>query len=110
MIPEDLKQRLQEHGQEHLLDALARLDAANRETLIRDLGRIDLAELRTLYQRRHEKDALPERRRVAPLPMPKLDSAQEQSFRQRGEQAFRAGEIAFLVVAGGQGTRLGFDD
>jgi UDP-N-acetylglucosamine/UDP-N-acetylgalactosamine diphosphorylase len=46
---------------------------------------------------------------VKPLPTPTFDAAQRAAFEARGEQAFRDGEVAFLVVAGGQGTRLGFD-
>ena len=59
---------------------------------------------------REHKDALPARHRIEPLPIPAIDAAEQQTFTTRGEQAFRNGEVAFLVVAGGQGTRLGFDD
>jgi UDP-N-acetylglucosamine/UDP-N-acetylgalactosamine diphosphorylase len=110
MAPDDLKSRLQQHGQAHLLAALDRLDDEQRANLLRELGGIDLAELASLYERREQKDALPERGRVKPLPMPVLEAAQRVAFQARGEQAFGQGEVAFLVVAGGQGTRLGFDD
>ena len=109
MVPAELRQRLQQHGHAHLLGMLDRLDDAARANLMRELDAIDLAELAALYGRRTQKDALPERQRVKPLPMPAFDAAQRDAFQARGEQAFRAGEVAFLVVAGGQGTRLGFD-
>jgi UDP-N-acetylglucosamine/UDP-N-acetylgalactosamine diphosphorylase len=109
-ISKDVKQRLHGHGQDHLLAVLDRLDDAQRAALLRELERIDLAELLALYERREQKDALPARDRVKPLPMPMFDAAQREAFQARGEQAFRQGEVAFLVVAGGQGTRLGFDD
>src|SRR4029077_10204849 len=35
--------------------------------------------------------------------------AQRAKHRERGEAAFREGSVAFLVVAGGQGSRLGFE-
>lgn len=109
MIPPELRDRLKRHDQEHLLTILDRLTEPDRANLTRELERIDLAELQTLYARREQKDALPDRNRITPLPYPSLDQAQLDAYRTRGEQAFRASEVAFLVVAGGQGTRLGFD-
>jgi UDP-N-acetylglucosamine/UDP-N-acetylgalactosamine diphosphorylase len=109
LIPENLRLRLQRYGQEHLLDVVECLDEAERVSFLGELNRIDLAELAALHARRDHKDALPERHRVKPLPAPALDAAQRETLKARGMQAFRRGEVAFLVVAGGQGTRLGFD-
>lgn len=109
MIPDELRQRLKQYGQEHLLEVFDRLDERGRADFLRELQRIDLAELAQLYGQRGRTDALPERQRIAPLPYPEIDAALARDFHRRGEDAFRRGEVAFLVVAGGQGTRLGFD-
>jgi UDP-N-acetylglucosamine/UDP-N-acetylgalactosamine diphosphorylase len=109
MIPENLRERLQRHGQDHMVGVVEGLGKAERKVFIRELERIDLAELLALYDRREQKDALPERERIEPLPHPAIDASQREAFRTLGEQAFCRGEVAFLVVAGGQGTRLGFD-
>lgn len=109
MVSDDLRQRLARHGQDHLIDLLHRLNDADRAELLRELERIDLSELLTLFEKRDRKDALPERPRITALPNPALSPADISAFRTRGEEAFRRGEVAFLVVAGGQGTRLGFD-
>src|SRR5207249_4994038 len=45
--------------------------------------------------------------RLAPVPIDQLDGAAR--VRSLGETALRRGEVAVLVVAGGQGSRLGFD-
>ena len=107
MIPDDLRQRLQHHGQEHLLAALAKLGDAERAHLLREMERIDLAELRTLHGKREQKDALPERHRIQPLPHPTIED--DDVLVDAGGDAIAAGQVAYLVVAGGQGTRLGFD-
>ena len=42
--------------------------------------------------------------RVRPMPHPQMDGAQRHAFAGLGQQAFRRGEVAFLLVAGGQGA------
>ena len=106
-VPEAIDRLLKQHGQEHVLAGWHELDPDRRRACVRELERLDLGELRTLYERRHEKTTLPPAESIAPLPRPAegLDA----DLRCRGVEAFERGEIAFLIVAGGQGTRLGFD-
>jgi UDP-N-acetylglucosamine/UDP-N-acetylgalactosamine diphosphorylase len=98
---------LRQHGQEHVLAGWDALDAERRRTFVAELERLDLGELRTLFERRHEKSTLPPAESIAPLPRPAEGSDAE--LRRGGIESFERGEIAFLIVAGGQGTRLGFD-
>jgi UDP-N-acetylglucosamine/UDP-N-acetylgalactosamine diphosphorylase len=109
MISDDLRQKLRTHGQEHLLEAMEALTESERTSLCRDLERIDLGELRALHGRREQKDALPERHRIEPLPHPKIDEAEREELENVGEAVIAEGRLAYLVVAGGQGTRLGFE-
>lgn len=103
----ELRQRLRAHGQEHVLAWWGELSDVERRILADHLKRIDLAELLLLYQEREQKIQLPTEDRIVPLPRPEEGTTPE--IRMLGEAAFRGGEIAFLVVAGGQGSRLGFD-
>ncbi|HYH66685.1 MAG TPA: UTP--glucose-1-phosphate uridylyltransferase, partial [Urbifossiella sp.] len=107
-VPPDLRHRLAAHGQEHVLADWASLAPADRAALVAQLAGLDLAELEALYRRKDEPHAaLPPRDRIAPVPLqPATASAEETA---RGEAALRAGAVAALVVAGGQGTRLGCD-
>lgn len=84
------------------------LPEAQQHALLDALQALDLAELRSLYAQREDKFQLPARETVAALPRPHCDQRQQQEYRGLAEQAFRNGQVAFLVVAGGQGTRLGF--
>jgi UDP-N-acetylglucosamine/UDP-N-acetylgalactosamine diphosphorylase len=107
-VPPDLRHRLAAHGQEHVLADWGALAPADRAALVAQLAGLDLAELDALYRRKDEPHAaLPPRDRIAPVPLqPAQASAEEVA---RGEAALRAGAVAALVVAGGQGTRLGSD-
>ncbi len=109
-IPEDLRERLKRHGQDHVLAWWSRLDEPRRKHLLRELQNLRLEELQGMYAQRDHKDALPARERIQPLPHPHIDADERRTYRAQGEQAFGQGEVAFLIVAGGQGTRLGFDD
>jgi UDP-N-acetylglucosamine/UDP-N-acetylgalactosamine diphosphorylase len=109
MLSNELRQRLQQHGQDHLFAEFEKLGDTDRANLMRELERIDFAELQSLYAKRDQKDALPERERIQPLPQPIVTNEDRDEFEFIGIRAFEKGVVAYLVVAGGQGTRLGFD-
>jgi UDP-N-acetylglucosamine/UDP-N-acetylgalactosamine diphosphorylase len=109
IVSENVRRQLQQYRQEHVLAGWDRLGPDERRDLIEQIEKLDLDELQRLHARRHHKDAIPELQRLAPLPQPAETHAQIDHYRRLGETAFQSGEVAFLVVAGGQGTRLGFD-
>ena len=107
--PPDLVERLRTYGQKHALAGWDALPPPDRDALVRDLSAIDFAELDTLFRKRNDPaDALPTPDRLAPLPVEDGESLGK-SATERGEDALRNGEVAVLLVAGGQGSRLGFD-
>jgi UDP-N-acetylglucosamine/UDP-N-acetylgalactosamine diphosphorylase len=108
-VPPDLHHRLREYGQEHVLAWWDRLSISDRQLLVRQLETIDFEELTRLHKQRDDKAGKVDPSRIAPLPETVHDEARLAQLGARGEAAYRAGEVAFLVVAGGQGTRLGFD-
>src|SRR5438105_6628806 len=108
-IPDDVRKTLRAHYQEHVLAWWDQLEAPARQKLVEQIRSINFEELKALFALKEEKTALPEERRIAALPRPQEDPAQRQRQRERGEQEFRKGAVAFLVVAGGQGSRLAFE-
>ena len=100
-------------GQEHLLAHWDILSDLQRHDLASQINRIDFALLTTLYENRdHLVDvaAMVAHAKEPPTyilgsnanTIPSSDAAQA------GRDALAAGKVAALVVAGGQGTRLGF--
>ena len=107
-VPENLRRQLRDHGQEHVLAGWDRLTDAERRDLVDQLEAIDHSELRRLHAQGAQPFALPSAERIEPVPVLRPD-ADDRAARQRGEEALRRGEVAALVVAGGQGSRLGSD-
>lgn len=107
-VPADLMHRLRHHRQEHVVAAWDRLDSSQRTQLVAQLAGIDLDELERLYAERDQVTAVPSSDRLAPIPMKSPATVSADAVRQ-GHEALARGELAVLLVAGGQGSRLGFD-
>lgn len=102
-------------GQGHLFTFWDRLDATQQAQLLADLAQLDLGLLDRLIPT-HVRAApaaeflgTPEPADALPIqPGPELQRRYDQA-RILGRELIAEGKVAALVVAGGQGTRLGFD-
>jgi UDP-N-acetylglucosamine/UDP-N-acetylgalactosamine diphosphorylase len=113
---QELAARLAPVKQEHLLRFWDELDVPGRQNLASQIAAIDLERIAKLF---HEgagsQDWAAMSRRATPAPAMRLADRQNgkpwtsAQARKRGAEALAAGEIGVLLVAGGQGSRLGFD-
>lgn len=107
--------RLERAGQGHLLRALDRLDAAGRARLHGEVDALDLDLVSHLVETYVRGSAAAEDFSgleppdVIALPRTPADDARDAAARAVGERRLRAGKVAVVLLAGGQGTRLGFD-
>lgn len=113
---EQARDRLDAIGQAHVLAFYNELPPAQQSSLLAQLDALDLAAIPALideYVRRRPALHLPDRIDPAPFyPMDPADPARpwdRDRYAAVGEELIRAGKLAAFVVAGGQGTRLGFD-
>ncbi len=110
----ELQTRLAPHGQEHVLAFWHELSADQRLELAAQLRAIDFAELHGLAHGTHAAENWADlaRRALAPPAFrlhDKVRAISPEHAAQRGQQALTAGHVGAILVAGGQGTRLGFD-
>ncbi len=111
---EELATRLADAGQEHLLAFWDELDAQQQSRLATQLEPIDFELIKQLVE---GEDAAPDWAALAAEAQPpraiRLDSSDNEfspaEAIARGEQALRDGQLGLILVAGGQGTRLGFE-
>jgi UDP-N-acetylglucosamine/UDP-N-acetylgalactosamine diphosphorylase len=113
---QELAARLAPLQQEHLLRFWDELDECGRKNLVTQIAAIDLEQITQLFHRgAASQDWAAMSRRATPPPAIRLvdrESSKRWSSadaRKRGAEALAAGEIGVLLVAGGQGSRLGFD-
>ena len=108
----DLRDRFARSGQAHVFRFWDRLDEAARDRLVGQAARIDLERLARI---RLEALSLarPRPRLLEPLPVQRLperggDAGERSRARECGEDLLAEGRVGVLLVAGGQGSRLGF--
>lgn len=107
-----LQKKAAEFGQEHLFRFWDELGEDGRHRLTEQIALIDFPLMKSLIEKWVLNDPPPETfSDIAPVPVipPNGEGPRSREARDAGEEALRQGRVGILVVAGGQGTRLGFD-
>lgn len=109
---ERLQLELQSHKQDHLLTFVHELSPKKKAHLIEQLSTINWPEIESLidtYVRNKPNIEAPEPIEPAPYFAYEGESKRYAAAKERGESLLRESKIAAFTVAGGQGTRLGWD-
>src|SRR5437588_462 len=111
-----LAARLAQHGQDHLLRWWDELGEDARARLAAEVAAIDFDQLNALVASLVKDGGAPapDPERVEPIEVFRLPQTDGERVARRhvaevGAAALAAGEVGVIVVAGGSGTRLGFD-
>ncbi len=111
-----VRARLEAAGQGHLAEALERLDGPARARLEAEIAALDLDLVGRLVAGLFEGEAgvtgeiaPPDPDALIALPRDAADEERDRRAREAGEALLREGGVAAVLLAGGQGTRLGFD-
>ena len=113
MAHSDVRDRMEKIGQEHLFAFWEKRPESMRQRLLDDLSSLNLAtvqELRRIIAEQGSAGVSTPKIELAPAPyVPLSESRADTAAREAGEEEIRRGRTAFLTVAGGQGSRLGFE-
>ncbi|KAH9486279.1 UDP-N-acetylhexosamine pyrophosphorylase [Psilocybe cubensis] len=116
MAIDTLRQRYDTAGQGHLFKFWSKLSAAQQDELKAQLECLNIERVNRIYSKAvtSEAEALNPTTTVDPIqPLPKgasesvSDPAKVKEWRERGLKAISEGQVGVLLMAGGQGTRLG---
>lgn len=125
---EQIRERLAKYGQEHLVRHWDELSEEHRRHLADDIEQLNLAELADFFARATSSleaeangsggdaadDAVKLDARLRPIPDAQLlhaartTAAERRAYEERGLREIAAGRVGVVLMAGGQGTRLGF--
>ncbi len=114
-MEQQLLDKLAAHEQAELLRFWDELEPASQESLAAQIGCLDLPLLDQLICQESDDASIRAMaaRAESPPAIRLLDTARNrftpEEARRRGQEALATGEVAAVLVAGGQGTRLGFD-
>jgi len=124
-VPRNVGEQLQQHGQTQLLRWWEELNTAERNALLEQIRSVDFTLLdRLMSQRRQDTAsgaddsaqqltrAIAERaeppRNLVRLPRSTEEQSEYETAASVGREMLAAGQVGAILVAGGQGSRLGF--
>jgi UDP-N-acetylglucosamine/UDP-N-acetylgalactosamine diphosphorylase len=113
----DARELLERNRQGHLLQFWPQLTAEQQSGLLKQIAELDFQAIGKILDSLKSGAGAPTgagpaiglQAGMAPAPVVSLAAEQRLPPRQAGEAALRAGRVGVILVAGGQGTRLGFD-
>ncbi|KAG8066251.1 hypothetical protein GUJ93_ZPchr0004g38925 [Zizania palustris] len=113
--PQALLERMKDYGQEGAFALWDELSPEDRELLVRDIERLDLSRIDRIIRRSLGSQGL-KLPAVEPVPESSVSKVEERSpedkerWWKKGLKAISEGKLAVVLLAGGQGTRLGSSD
>ena len=107
MTENQLKELLCGQGQEHIYDAYLKLDNAGKDKLASQVEKVDWSMVAMAGNESHAQ----ERGKLEPLSALEVSeiNANKDKFEAIGLEAIKASKVGAVLLAGGQGTRLGSD-
>ena len=107
---EQVKEIVEKHGQEQLLETYSRLsDEDIKQELLDDILTIDFKQVEKLYESSKEKPSFTNYT-IEPInyvDKSKLTEDEYKEYEEIGTKIIKDGKLAVVTMAGGQGTRLG---
>ncbi len=100
------------NGQDHIFAWWDELSATSRQNLIDQILTLDFEQIHTFRKLLKEVKSEPVHMSPAEvIHLPKTDAEfqNRKAVHDQGEEALRSGRVGVFLVAGGQGTRLGYD-
>lgn len=107
---EDIIAKVYSYKQEHVFEYWSELSDSEKTVLLKELSEVDFELLKKLYSLNEE--VVPSVFEPAPFIQKPSNEKEKQTFadaEKEGIKHIKAGKVAAFIVAGGQGSRLGFD-
>ncbi len=109
MIKQSILDNIQKYHQEHLLQYYDELDDNSKADYEKQLEELDFSYIDIYNRRNHDNES--QECVYEPLQAMKIDEIEKRKdeFKRAGIEALKQKKVGAVLLAGGQGTRLGFD-
>lgn len=104
---DEMSEFLREHDAEYLLRFYDDLNDVERENLFNQIEKIDFDYMKELYNAKASFDM--NENKISSIPAVDKNKVDTASYEEVGVEEIKAGKLAVCSMAGGQGTRLGFN-
>ncbi|KKI91046.1 hypothetical protein WQ54_16965 [Bacillus sp. SA1-12] len=104
-----IKETLDKYNQSQLLTFWDKLSDIQKNQLLDDIEKVNFAEVSLAAEKLISPD-YPERNNIQPVPYEVLENipdSKRKGYEQKGMELIEKGKVAAVLLAGGQGTRLG---
>lgn len=101
-----LQNKLSSTNQGEIISRWEKLSLPEQNLIEKQLESVDLELVASLYQKRNQTISLPDIRKIETVPVLNPSSNSIEA-KMEGLRSLEQGEVAILMVAGGQGSRLG---
>ena len=111
MDEKEIIKKLEKYNQPRLINILNKVDNKTKKEIIEELSEINLKEIERLYE--NIKDTVEvdigELKPVKSINPDKLTKEQYEEFENAGIDVLKNNKFAVIIMAGGEGTRLGYN-
>jgi UDP-N-acetylglucosamine/UDP-N-acetylgalactosamine diphosphorylase len=99
------------HGQEHIFSFWDELSANQQVVFLKSIQKVDFDLMDRLFEKTKIKEISRDYSNIAPAPIVDAhdQTSQAKQAEDTGVQAFKNGQVGIFLLAGGLGSRLGFD-
>ncbi len=98
---------LKENNQEHVLKFYNELSDKDKANILSQISKIDFRLVKSLYNNKDNVEMT--EKEVTPIEVTDKEKIDKEKYQKIGEKVIKNGELAVCSMAGGQGTRLGFN-
>jgi len=98
--------KLKKYNQEHLIEYLDELNDVEKDLLLKQIDHLDFDLIQSIYANRNSEVNLNDNK-VTPITGVVLNEDEYKAAFELGVESIKKGEVAVVLMAGGQGTRLG---
>ncbi len=107
---EELIKKVYDNGQDHIFEYWESLDAKGKTALLADVSEVDFNVIKNLFTKNIGVPGLDYTGSpFIPIPATAAEKSDYEYARHAGIEHIKKGKVAAFVVAGGQGSRLGYE-